>query len=119
MTKLLSWIKCTGQIWCSLDTVNLSGPHFNGLEGIYVIWHGGPNSHTVYIGQGAIRDRLLSHRGDPRFVSYRPLGLYVTWAAVDAASRPGVESYLASLLRPLVGERHAEAPAIAVNSPWG
>jgi hypothetical protein len=115
---ILQWTKCVGEIWCSLGTVNLGHAHFENLQGVYVIWHGGQASRTVYVGQGTIKERLLSHRTDPRFAPYAPFGLFVTWAAVDAFSRDGVEIYLASTLAPIVGDRHAAATPIPVNLPW-
>lgn len=58
----LSWNKCEGDKWCPFLTVNLDHPHFRSLEGVYIIWHGGQTPWTVYVGQGAIADRLRSHR---------------------------------------------------------
>lgn len=115
----LQWIKCQGDVWCMLSNVNLSHPHFDNMNGIYVIWHAGPNPATVYVGQGFIRDRLAAHRTDRRIQQYNSLGLYVTWASVQSASLNAVERYLADKLAPKVGEAHPDValPAI-VNLPW-
>jgi len=84
-----------------------------------VIWHGGPNARTVYVGQGEpVRDRLAAHRNDRRITQYSNGGLSVTWAKVDAAQRDGIERYLADTLSPLVGEAHPAAQPIPVNLPW-
>lgn len=115
---LLNWVKCQGDVWCNLSTVNLPHPHFDNLEGVYVIWHGGPNPATVYVGSGTVRDRLNSHRSDPRIQRYGLLNLFVTWATVDRNNMQGVELYLANALRPLVGERHPNVAPIQVNAPW-
>ena len=80
----LQWTKCQGEIWCKLNTVNLSHAHFNDKDGVYIIWHGGPNAATVYVGQGNIRDRLTQHRNNSLIQQYDKLGLYVTWASVPA-----------------------------------
>ena len=71
----LNWSKCQGEIWCKLNFVNLDHQHFNGVEGVYIIWHGGKNPHVVYVGQGKIRDRLRAHRNDAEIQSYAPSGL--------------------------------------------
>ena len=113
----LSWIKCDGNTWCPLLTLNLAHSHFNGLDGIYIIWHGGPAPQTVYVGQGNIKDRLSAHRVDPRILKYSTSGLFTTWADVDTQSQDGVERYLADRLGPLEGAHHPVAPPIAVVTP--
>ena len=111
----LSWIKC-GDDWCPLETVNLKDVR---TEGLYLIWHGGNPSRVVRIGQGDIKDRLTAHRADLEILAYRKSGtLYVTWAAVSAAQRDGVERYLANQWNPLVGDAFPNVLPIAVNSPW-
>lgn len=118
MSLTLVWTKCEGGKWCPLMTVNLTHSHFAGLEGVYIIWHGGQNAKTVYVGQGLVSQRLAERRTDPRVLQYSHLGLFVTWAKVGAAQRGGVESYLAERLAPLVGEHHPSVPAVPVNLPW-
>lgn len=117
-TLSLNWIKCQGDVWCNLMTVNLSHVHFRGLEGVYIIWHGGQNPRVVYVGQGAIADRLAAHREELTNTQYSSLGLFVTWASVDPAYRDGVERILADRLPPLRGERHPSAVPVSVNLPW-
>ncbi len=114
----LEWNKCQGDVWCPLNTVDLQHHHFDSLEGVYVIWHGGESPVTVRVGQGIIRDRLAAHRSDPAVQAYASLGLYATWAKVEAASRDGVEAYLAQALNPKVGERFPNRKPISVNHPW-
>lgn len=114
----LSWNKCTGNQWCPLNTVNLDHPLFDGMEGVYIIWHGGQKAATVRVGQGVIRDRLREHRKDKDVQAYSEQGLYVTWAAVAAGDRDGVEAYLAYRLKPLEGERFPDRPPVEVNLPW-
>ena len=116
----VEWIKCDdGKKWCPFMTVNLSAEHFVGLEGVYVIWHGGQNPATVYVGQGQIADRIKDHRNNARITAYSTLGLYVTWARVGILQRDGVERFLIDRLRPK--ETHAGPNAIpeTVNLPWG
>ena len=114
----VSWNKCTGDVWCNLINLNLAHSHFQNMEGVYIIWHGGSNPATVYVGQGAIADRLQAHRINPEILAYSSHGLFVTWASVNAASRSGVERYLADRLNPKVGAAHPQIAPIAVNLPW-
>ena len=114
----LNWNKCAGDKWCPFLTVNLDHPTFRLLEGVYVIWHGGQAPWTVYVGQGAIAERLRAHRGAQEILKYSPLGLFVTWARVDQEKREGVETYLVDKLRPKVGERSPNSLPIEVNLPW-
>ena len=114
---VLNWMKCVGDVWCKLNAVNIGHRHFDEMEGVYMIWHGGDSPHVVYVGQGMIRDRIKSHRGDQRIQRYADLDLYVTWARVDPGKRDGVEVYLARRWKPKVGE-HPNARPIEANSPW-
>jgi len=114
----LNWIKCQGDVWCKLNSVNLNHEHFDNRHGVYVIWHGGTNPAVVYVGQGDIRTRLTEHRRDPKIQQYKPWDLYVTWATVSAPDRDGVEAYLAKRWPPKVGVSHPQASPIEVNSPW-
>jgi hypothetical protein len=101
--------------------VDLNHPHFNGLEGVYIIWHGGAHPSTVYVGQGVIKDRLATHRQEKDILQFSSFGLFVTWAKVDGRSHDGVERFLADKLQPKVpglGARYPAAAPIPVNLPW-
>ena len=112
----LSWGKCVGDVWCSLESVNIGGIQ---TIGVYIIWHGGPTPKAVYVGQGDVANRIAQHRQNLAILNYRQCGgLYVTWASVPAHQRDGVERYLAEHWNPLVGGVHPAATPIAVNSPW-
>lgn len=114
----LVWNKCERDTWCPLLTLNLSHPVFDGLVGIYIIWHGGPNASTVRVGQGEIADRLKAHRLDPQILAYSPHGLFVTWAKVDRSQLNGIERYLGDTLKPKIGGRFPDAVPLSVNLPW-
>ncbi len=114
----LDWIKCQGDVWCKLNTVNMDHSHFDSMHGVYIIWHGGEGAATVRVGQGYIKERLAEHRNDPKIQTYLHLGLYVTWASVSSDSRDGVEANLAQRLHPKVGERYPNVIPIPVNLPW-
>jgi hypothetical protein len=118
MQMQLQWRKGDGNLWCKLNTVDLTHRHFEGLEGVYVIWHGGDNPTVLRVGQGAIRERLTAHRTDPEIQAHENKMLMVTWAAVPQNVRDGVEKYLADELEPLVGDRFALRTAVEVNLPW-
>ncbi len=113
----LSWIKCDGgNNWCDFELVDLTDVT---AKGVYIIWHHGNPSRVVRIGQGDIALRLGEHRNDRQIAAYMSKGkLRVTWAAVSAAQRYGVEAYLSDVLPPLVGDVFPDAEPIAVNSPW-
>lgn len=112
-------------VWHSRDTagqflelnrVDISAVHMNG---VYVIWRGGNPPAVVRVGQGDIAARLGAHKNDPLIVTHGGIGrLYVTFAAVPAFERDGVESYLAARYAPLVGERFPNVRQIAVNLPF-
>lgn len=114
----IQWNKCENDQWCPLNTVNLQHSHFDNMEGVYIIWHGGENPATVRVGQGIIRDRLAAHRNDPDIQKYSNLSLYATWASVTITYRDGVEAFLIQKLNPKVGERFPNRIPIEVNLPW-
>lgn len=118
MPITLLWNKCQRDLWCGLLDVDLSHSHFDGMEGVYVIWHAGNQAQTVRVGQGIIRDRIAQHRQDSQILAYRNLGLFVTWASVPAYQRDGVERYLGDQLAPKVDDRLPDAVPIQVNLPW-
>ncbi len=115
MPLQLKWIKCGDDShWCSLSQLNLETE----TKGVYIIWHEGNPSVVVRIGQGDIAERLEEHRNNPEILAYGEIGtLRVTWAAVLAAQRDGVEAYLADLWTPLVGDAFPDVDPIAVNAP--
>ena len=113
----LHWIKAQNGNWLPLEDVNLDDVN---TAGVYVIWHTGNPGRVVYVGQGDVKARLTSHRTNNKAIlNYRQQGaLRVTWAAVPASQRDGVERYLADTWKPLVGDAHPDVLPIAVNSPW-
>ena len=118
MAMSVKWMKCQGEVWCPLATVNLPHPYFNGISGVYIIWHGGTAPATVRVGQGIIRDRLAAHRTDLAIQQYAPLGLFVTWAVIPQQYFDGVEAFLAARLNPRVGDRFPNVLPVEVNLPW-
>ena len=116
----VAWVKTRGGGWCQLNTVDLNHEAVK-VKGVYIIWcgpAGKEKSAVVYVGQGAVNERLGDHRDDARIQKYASRGLSVTWATVEAGKRDGVEAYLSKRFAPLVGERRPAATPISVNSPW-
>ena len=114
----LEWGKCTRGQWCPLRSLNLQHSVFAGLQGVYIIWHGGSNPRVVYVGKGAIAERLRAHRTSPEILQYALDGLFVTWSRVSPNLMDGVESYLVKALTPLENEQSPTAPPVAVTLPW-
>jgi hypothetical protein len=118
----VGWFKCRDfhgrRQWCLLMDVNLDSRKLDDMEGVYIIWHGGPNSRVVRIGQGVIRDRLDDHCQNPEITNHEQEGLFVTWARVPMHQRDGVEAFLKERLDPLIGDRFPTAIPIPVNLPW-
>jgi hypothetical protein len=114
----ISWVKCVGGNWCSLETLNLDS--VGDTAGVYIIWHEGNPGQVVRIGQGdPIQGRLSAHRNDKEILAYNKKGaLRVTWASVPWHQRDGVERHLADTWSPLVGSAFPNVLPIAVNSPW-
>ena len=112
----VEWIKCKGDVWCSLESLDLSTVTEDS-EGVYVIWHGGQTPRWVRVGQGNFKERFSAHRNDPKITKYNKDGtLYVTWAKLPKSDRDGVEYYLFQRTRPLVGTV-SKAREITVNLP--
>ena len=86
--------------------------------GVYFIWCAGNPSTNVRTGQGIIGARLVAHRADPMIMRHRTKGtMYVTWAAVPANQRDGVERYLADMYQPVEGDRFPDVVPLVVNLP--
>ncbi len=109
----LKWERCEGNVWCSLVRLNLDGPYFRGVEGVYVIWSAA--GRWVRVGQGVIADRLRAHRSDPVITGHDEL--HVTWARVDPLYRDRVERYLADTLKPVAGRAFPNVVPLPVNLP--
>ena len=113
----LQWFKRAGD-WCRLDTLNLA--EVDGV-GVFVVWRVGDvgrASVVLYVGRGALRQRIADCRRDPIMSNNNPDGLRITWAVADPPDVDGVAAYLYQQLRPLWGEvlRSPAAPR-PVNLP--
>lgn len=115
----LRWVKSTKGLWCRLDHVKLSHEHFDGLEGVFIIfayiWMN--RVSAIRVGQGRIRERLQEMRSDKEVAVFAGNGLFVTWAKVWVPDMDGVERFLAESLRPKVKTPIPTTPALSVNLP--
>src|SRR5947207_2298221 len=111
------WNRCVGDAWGELFTVDLEDPHFEGLEGVYMVWLGGAQPAAICVGAGPIREKLKERRADPTVAQFKDKPLLVTWAKVDPAARAGVERWLLESLHPRVVQPPAAVPPIEVNLP--
>jgi tetratricopeptide (TPR) repeat protein len=114
----LDWIKCENDSWCGANVVNVDHHHFDGLEGVYVVWYGGASPATLMVGQGRIREAIRALRANVTVQAYAGQALYVTWAAVPRAQRDGVEKFLVDRLAPRLGSSFPLRFAVAANLPW-
>ena len=114
----VKWRTCgADKHWCSFKKLTLDNLN---THGVYVIWHGGDNPHVVYVGQGDVATRIAEHRENAKITRWENKGkLFVTWAALGALDRDGVERYLADKYDPLEGEEWPNVTPKSVNSPWG
>ncbi len=112
----VQWVKCAGDDWCDLFKLDLGNSHFDGLEGVYIIWS--PDGPIVRVGQGIIQDRLREHRKDPKIIEYGNGTLTVTWAQISSQYRDGVEKFLGDTLKPKVGTAFPDVYPVSVNLPW-
>ena len=114
----LAWWQCDGNLWCDLETVNLTNVT---IDGVYLIWYSGDPlfpPRWVYVGQGNIKERLSNHSKEPKILQYKERGkLLTSWASVQPDYRDGVERYLAEVCSPLVGESWPSVTPIEVNLP--
>ena len=114
----LNWVKYTDGRWCNLSSLNLGDPHFENLNGVYVIWHmGNTYSNVIRVGQGLVKGRLDEHRNNPEILEYNHLGILVTWALVHPSYMDGVERFLSETLKPAIGSRFPDVSPIIVNLP--
>lgn len=114
----LTWIKCQGNAWCRLNNVNLQHQHFDGVNGVFVIWHGGGTPWTVLIGHGEIRSELASCRTNKQVQSFLNLDLFVTWSIVPADQQIAVVGSLANKLKPKIPPPQTTFDEVQVNLPW-
>ncbi len=113
----LYWNRCQGDAWGELYSVDLDDKHFDGLEGVFVVWQGGSPPVPVCVGAGLLRDVMKERRVSPDIQAYREKTLYVSWAKVEKVARPGVERYLYDALKPRLNGSVPQTTPVEVNLP--
>ncbi len=111
------WNRCDGDVWGELYAVNLNDPHFDNLEGVYMVWLGGNKPAAICAGSGLIREQLAERRAQPELMALREKSLLVTWAKADDLSNKGIERWLLENLKPKVPGRIPNSLPIEVNLP--
>jgi hypothetical protein len=78
----LYWNRCQGDAWGEFYSVDLDDRHFDGLEGVFVVWQGGSPPVPVCVGAGPLREAMKERRVSAQMQSFRDKTLYVSWAKV-------------------------------------
>ena len=99
-----NWVRApSGRFWplLSLDPEELN---LNNVGGVYLIWHAGVRPEWVYAGHTKDMAAALHHVGNNPDINYyeKNGGLFVAWAPVMEAYRPGVVKYLEETFKTLV-----------------
>ena len=115
----VQWEKCKRGMWCILSELDLDHRHFNGLEGVYVIWQGEKNPVALRAGQGLIRKSLARERNDKDLLAdAENHELYVTWAEVNPRFRDGVLRYVSQALKLELEDSCPSVTPVRINLPW-
>lgn len=126
------WQKCIkNSLWCPFNEKLLNdgrlesrlGDYSAGISGVYIIWAGTDNNHTVLkVGSGIIKEKLAAHLKDPEIQAYKPVRLYVTWASTLSVIGPekiqkGIEKFLEIVFKPKLAENLPDVDLVIVNLP--
>jgi len=114
---LVHWNRSKEDAWAEFFAVDFEDPHFDGLEGVFVVWQGGSQPAAISVGAGSLRQELKAQRSDPAFAPYRGKPLFVAWAKVDKVSRLGVARFLYETLKPRTLMTVPTALPVEVNLP--
>jgi type II secretory ATPase GspE/PulE/Tfp pilus assembly ATPase PilB-like protein len=106
-----------GDSWAEFFALNLDDPHFDALEGVFVVWQGGSSPGAVSVGLGNLRDALKNQRTDPAMSAYKGKPIFVSWAKVEKVARAGVARYLFEALKPQIAPPAPPATPVEVNLP--
>ncbi|MEK7390252.1 MAG: type IV pilus twitching motility protein PilT [Elusimicrobiota bacterium] len=117
MNLQVHWVKCQDGSWANLYAVDLDHAHFNELEGVYIVWHGGAKTEPLRVGAGLIRSKIEACRKDPAIRLFNDRELYATWACVDPGIRDSVVHFLCKKLAPKAQDEVPDALPIAINLP--
>ena len=126
------WQRCIkNSLWCQLNEKLLNdgrlevrlGDYSVGVSGVYIIWTGTDNNHTVLkVGSGIIKDKLAADLKNPEIQTHKPTRLYVTWASTLSAIgsekiQKGMEKFLEIVFKPKLVEYSPEVDLVMINLP--
>ncbi len=114
----LDWQKCPLGKWHNLLELPLGDNFLIGLEGIFVVWHGGQQPAVICVGQGNIKEELSGLQKNPEILQHKEKGIFVSWAEVCFAYREGARRYLMNLWQPEFKDVSFGFLPIKVNLPW-
>lgn len=111
----VQWAKASDSQWFPLAAVDVRQVHD---AGVYVIWHDGRPSRTIYVGHGDIAERLRERQADRAVRMYRKFGrVRVTWAHVAEPLQQSVARYLTEKLKPAFGDALLLVESVPVELP--
>lgn len=92
------------QVYPSLFDIKTHAAALNGKGGVYALWHLGVRPQWLRIGAGPnLLDCLNGAAAGLADTTLRGNGgIYVAWAFVDAARRPGIVQYRRNRLEPVL-----------------
>ena len=91
-----NWVHTQTGAFPSLLSMDPEEMGLNNVGGVYLIWHAGVRPEWVYAGHSKDLAAALHHAGNNHDINYfeKNGGLFVAWALVKEAYRPGVVKYL-------------------------
>ena len=111
------WYKCRGDVWCTLDRLDLSQQSVQ-QQGVYIIWRPRTPTPVIYVGhvkEGTFGERFADHLREGKIL--RHVRLHVTWAVVPPEKMEGVVRFLTTRLHPLESKAPTGALPVVVNMP--
>lgn len=106
----VAWSKNADGKFRRLNLVNVSSERLDGIQGIFIVWHGGVKPGWVYVG---LSDDLASDLQDAKhsqdIMEYNSRGgLYVTWQTFPDSMAGSVFAFLSDVLQPEVRNPDSE-----------
>lgn len=107
----IPWSKNKGGKFRRLPFLEIKQEHLDGIEGIYIVWHGGAKPGWVYVGMTddlAMDLHDVKQNKDIMSLDVRG-GLFVTWQTFPASQAKGIFAFLSDVLQPEVRNPDAES----------
>ena len=115
----LEWHKNSEGKWWTLADANVEDEHFDDMEGVYIIWYEDHDQVTLRVGQGHIRDCIVSERNNEEMWRYvQEHEIYVTWAQVERKYLEVVAKQIAQATKPRLKSSSPDVGTSVVNLPW-